>query len=81
MYLMDFPGIEKEPNFPQVEKMTIVMITMMMAKITTILDFLGIQKEPDFPHVEKYLLISVGSTHIPRRPYFIVCLCAMYCIK
>ena len=40
-----------------------------------------IQKKPNFPHVEKYLLISGGSTHVPRRPYFIVCLCAMYCIK
>ena len=24
MFIMDFPGIEKEPNFPQVEKKTMV---------------------------------------------------------
>ena len=24
MFIMDFPGIEKEPNFPQVEMMTMV---------------------------------------------------------
>ena len=78
MFLMDFPGIEKEPNFPQVETMTMMTImTMMMASMTTIVDFLGIEKEPNIPHVEDYPLPSVGSTHVPRRPCFIVCLCTI----
>ena len=31
MFIMDFPGIEKEPNFPQVEK----MMTMVDDKYNT----------------------------------------------
>ena len=74
MFLMDFPGIEKEPNFPQVETITMIMMTMMMAKMATIMDYLGIKKEPTFPHVEEYPIPSVGITHVPRCPCFIVCL-------